>query len=281
MLGATQAGTQKAVKQIHMLLAALPDSKRPKNVQELKEFVQRYSTFFNKGLNSATPQSAAAVTAVSKPPTVSSSVASTSTNFSAGSSGAPRARVQSSVQLQSSVTDANAHVNQHFAASLSGLGSSSSSSSSASSGAPIVPQAPGPSLTAQTGGGELVKRVPVSVSQLNPVVAGAGGSLAVSQGAQVSKHLPSAAPLPPSSSTSIQATPTTTSSSSSSSGGIQAGIATPLPPGLTLETLGVLCRLPDADLQKLKLPAPLMSAIKVWKARQGASSTKTKVREQS
>jgi len=60
------------------------------------------------------------------------------------------------------------------------------------------------------------------------------------------------------------------------SGGIQPGVVTPLPNGVTLETLGVLCRLPDSDLVKLNLPQPLLSAIKVWKARQ-QSSGRTKV----
>ena len=49
---------------------------------------------------------------------------------------------------------------------------------------------------------------------------------------------------------------------------IQPGVPTPLPPGLNLETLGVLCRLPESDLLKLKLPAGLLTAIKVWKMRQ-------------
>lgn len=46
------------------------------------------------------------------------------------------------------------------------------------------------------------------------------------------------------------------------------GVATPLPPGLTLETLNVLCRMPESELVKLKLPAGLLSAIRVWKERQ-------------
>lgn len=53
-------------------------------------------------------------------------------------------------------------------------------------------------------------------------------------------------------------------------GTIQAGVATPLPPGLTLETLAVLCRLPETELEKLKLPVGLLSAIKVWKEKQPA-----------
>ena len=60
----------------------------------------------------------------------------------------------------------------------------------------------------------------------------------------------------------------------SSSGGIQAGVATPLPPGLTLETLAVLCRLPESELEKLKLPVGLLSAIKVWKEKQPPATKK-------
>ena len=75
------------------------------------------------------------------------------------------------------------------------------------------------------------------------------------------------------------APPTTTATMTSSQGGsgIQAGVATPLPPGLTLETLGVLCRLPESDLLKLKLPPALLSAIKVWKARQPPSKSAARV----
>ena len=96
-----------------------------------------------------------------------------------------------------------------------------------------------------------------------------------------------APPLPPPSTTpttsltgtSVSATSTSSSSTSSHGGvsGIQPGVATPLPPGLTLETLGVLCRLPESDLMKLKLPPALLSAIKFWKARQPPSKSITRV----
>ena len=78
--------------------------------------------------------------------------------------------------------------------------------------------------------------------------------------------------------TSTTATVTSTPSQSQQGGsGIQPGVATPLPPGLTLETLGVLCRLPETDLLKLKLPPALLSAIKVWKARQPPSKSAARV----
>ena len=78
--------------------------------------------------------------------------------------------------------------------------------------------------------------------------------------------------------TSTTATVTSTPSQSQQGGsGIQPGVATPLPPGLTLETLGVLCRLPETDLMKLKLPPALLSAIKVWKARQPPSKSAARV----
>ncbi len=66
--------------------------------------------------------------------------------------------------------------------------------------------------------------------------------------------------------TQFKATPKATKAAT----GIQAGVATPLPPGLTLETLAVLCRLPESELEKLKLPVGLLSAIKVWKEKQPA-----------
>lgn len=43
----------------------------------------------------------------------------------------------------------------------------------------------------------------------------------------------------------------------------------PLPPGLTLDTLAMLCRMSDSDLTKLKLPATLLSAIRVWRSKVG------------
>ncbi|CAI7995460.1 hypothetical protein GBAR_LOCUS1694, partial [Geodia barretti] len=49
---------------------------------------------------------------------------------------------------------------------------------------------------------------------------------------------------------------------------IKPGVPTPLPPGVNPETLGVLCRMPDSDLQKLKLPPVLMTAIRVWRGQQ-------------
>ena len=73
------------------------------------------------------------------------------------------------------------------------------------------------------------------------------------------------------------ATVMSTSQSQQGGSGIQPGVATPLPPGLTLETLGVLCRLPETDLLKLKLPPALLSAIKVWKARQPPSKSAARV----
>lgn len=49
---------------------------------------------------------------------------------------------------------------------------------------------------------------------------------------------------------------------------IKPGVPTPLPPGLNPETLAVLCRMPDSELQKLNLPVPLMTAIRVWRVQQ-------------
>lgn len=255
VLGATQAGTQRAVKQIQMLMAALPESKRPKNVQELKEFVQRYSSFFNKGLNLG-PQPTSSTTAPS-------TVANPSSLFPSSTSASRTQPLQNqssaSVQLQSSFNDTNAHVNEHFAASLSVLDSSQDTPSSSSSSS-----FPGASEAA-----ELTKQ---QLGVMHASITTQFNHSAVSQASSISRQIPAVSV--PSSFTSVQSVP-----SSSSSAGIQAGIATPLPPGLTLETLGVLCRLPEIDLQKLKLPAPLMSAIKVWKARQGPNSIKTKVSE--
>lgn len=63
---------------------------------------------------------------------------------------------------------------------------------------------------------------------------------------------------------------------------IQPGVPTPLPPELTPEKLGVLCRLPESELTKLRLPLGLLTAIQVWKAQQpGISSQRISVRDTS
>ena len=240
-------------------MAALPEAKRPKNVQELKDFVQRYSSFFNKGLNlnPPAPSTATGTTTSSslKPPV---STTSNPPSFPPSSTASRLQQSSGSVQIQSSVTDANAHVNQHFAESLFTFGSSREGSAGPSFGQTSTQSGDSSESAELSKSQQLgVVHAPVT-SQFNTA------STATSQSKQTQ-----AASVPPSS--TVQSTP------SSSGGGIQPGIATPLPPGLTLETLGVLCRLPEVDLLKLKLPAALMSAIKVWKARQAPTSTKTKV----
>lgn len=53
---------------------------------------------------------------------------------------------------------------------------------------------------------------------------------------------------------------------------IKPGVATPLPPGVNPETLAVLCRMPDSDLQKLNLPVALLTAIRVWRGQHSSVS---------
>ena len=62
---------------------------------------------------------------------------------------------------------------------------------------------------------------------------------------------------------------------------IKPGVPTPLPPGVNPETLGVLCRMPDSDLQKLKLPPVLMTAIRVWRGQQGSGRGRKAVGSQA
>ena len=53
---------------------------------------------------------------------------------------------------------------------------------------------------------------------------------------------------------------------------IKPGVPTPLPPGVNPETLAVLCRMPDSDLQKLNLPVALLTAIRVWRGQHSSVS---------
>lgn len=84
---------------------------------------------------------------------------------------------------------------------------------------------------------------------------------------QLTTVLPSldSSKLPP---TATSVAPTTSSvapTTSSAGDPIKPGVPTPLPPGVNPETLAVLCRMPDSDLQKLNLPVVLMTAIRVWR----------------
>lgn len=280
------------VKQLHMLMAALPDSRRPKNVQELKDFVQRYSSIINKGLNASSPATSVG-SSFSKPAAIpKTTIATTSTPSSAASpltslSDSARQQNQSSVTHLPPVSEFSqtTSVAEHFQASLSGLGVSSRE---VHPRVPVFTPPQGPPTSASTtilgGDTDITKYLQQQQQQQQQISSDTihapittqfsqiAHSLATTQSSQVPstgrQNYAVAA-----TSTSVQP-PTTTSSSTSM--GIQAGIATPLPPGLTLETLGVLCRLPENDLHKLKLPALLLSAIKVWKVRQ---LTKPKVRQ--
>lgn len=71
-----------------------------------------------------------------------------------------------------------------------------------------------------------------------------------------------------------QTTPTAppTTASSGHNEPIKPGVPTPLPPGVNPETLAVLCRMPDAELQKLNLPVALTTAIRVWRGQHSTGS---------
>lgn len=55
-------------------------------------------------------------------------------------------------------------------------------------------------------------------------------------------------------------------------GPIQPGIPTPLP-GLSLESLAALCKLPEDQLVRLQLPPGLVTAIRVWRMRQNSNNS--------
>lgn len=287
--GNAQEDTQKAVKRIQLLMATLPDSKRPKTILELKEFVQQYSSLINKGGNflsnyQATPPSTS----------TSSSMGANSSPLPSNSSSSERTRTQ--VARASIDLPAQERAPAPMGPTTIALPVRSGMMEVASEASP-------------TAGGLTLNRLPVSVPSATYNMA----SLFLTSEAGVSKHQssssctdtpvtthsqfkgpgismsavpfimaetmlpqpafgrkPSPSPIVPTSSlTSQSAVPSSTSKT-----GIQAGVAMPLPAGVTLETLGVLCRLPESDLLKLNLPMPLLSAIKVWKARQGPGKSK-------
>ena len=290
----SQANTQRIVKQIKMLIATLPESKRPKSNQELREIVQKCSSLISRLPQSTqqptissgyspvpktpatfadkTKTQGAPASAVQPPPPIASTSSSNSEGFS-----------QIGASSQQAV---NANIAEHFKNSL--LASSASRSSLGSSSQGVQHSVLGSSQELPLRGTPPT-RVPVFIPQFP-------GSEATKQQQQQQQqqfsagtmhapvttqfsHTSATPPLTSAGTTPSQLaimvsnnqTPSTTTTSS----GIQAGIATPLPPGLTLETLNVLCRLPEADLLKLKLPPALLSAIKVWKA--GQMPTKSKV----
>ena len=322
---------QKAVKQLQTIMASLPVSKRPKTVQEIRDFVHKYSSLINqiqtgtlpdlaapassqstKSL-SATPSSTApsssilttSLTGTSLVPTVSVSTVTDkggstvkSTGASVGAAmrpivvpinfGTPSTSL--STQTASTVTtcssivtipratlssSAMAQVDQHFQNSLSAV--SMKSSLNTGKGLATVPLS-----LQQSTQSHVTRPVVVDLTQDSESSSSKTG-VRTQQSNILSQSLPGLAgtihaPI----TTQFKGSPTVSknpqqsvssqgvATSAGVSSGIQAGVATPLPPGLTLETLAVLCRLPETELEKLKLPAGLLSAIKVWKDRQPA-----------
>ena len=187
----------------------------------------------------------------------------------------------------------SAQVAEHFKSSLASLAASSvqlPTSSRASSSGPTVGGAVAavPSVLSASssnplpvglvlpgfasGGVSATSTVHAPVTTQFSHKMGSSNSLLPSNQASRPPTASQAPPLPPHTATSSGGTVTPQCAA-----GIQPGVATPLPPGLTLETLGVLCRLPESDLLKLKLPPALLSAIKVWKARQPPTKSVAKV----
>ena len=281
-----QEDTQKAVKRIQLLMAALPDSKRPKTILELKDFVQQYSGLINKGSNflsnyQTTPSSMC----------TSSSMGANSSSLPSNFSLSGRTRAQVAQALMGLPVQTQAPVGQTTTAMP--VRSSLTRDAGETSRPPIpVPSAVGqrfplslPSLTSAMSSFLMGSDVGASKHQSSsscgdvPVATQAHGISMSAVPSVIAETMtlrppfghknPPAPMLPLTSSSTCQS-----ASLSTSTTGIQAGVATPLPAGVTLETLGVLCRLPENDLLKLNLPLPLLSAIKVWKARQGPGKSK-------
>ena len=183
----------------------------------------------------------------------------------------------------------SAQVAEHFKSSLAALTTSKVPTVGGAVAAvpSVMPSSVGPTPQKFPQGGVSVAstvHAPIT-TQFSHKVGAVNSLLPMSQSASKPPQPPAAtsslAPtIAPPTTTVAVAPPTTMSGTQQGVSGIQAGVATPLPPGLTLETLGVLCRLPETDLLKLKLPAALLSAIKVWKARQPPGRSVTRVSNQ-
>ena len=305
------ATQQRVIKQLQNLMATLPESRRPKNVTELRDFIQKYGSILSAG-NKIGPQPGKQT-----PPTnltdFSNSSTSSSTLF-ADNNTRPQVAVpsllgsathnntqQSSTAIVSgtavplphsnvsrtndlpSVTNstpfdgtASAQVAEHFKTSLLGIQPppprsaiasvlpTFSSSSSQMSSVPFPSNMPivisdSPPVDGET--------PPISLLRTNVSQPSLGSLQTTPIAAPMTVHAPVTSQFQQPSST-VQTNKMPTNKAPSNPQGIQPGVPTPLPPGLTLETLGVLCRLPESELVKLKIPAALLSAIRVWKARQ-------------
>ena len=303
---ASQNLQQQIVKRLQTVIASLPEPQRPKTIPELRDFVQKYSSLItqNTVLDLSVPGSVSSQLSGNKvslttspgivPPkagpspsvgtrTSQSGVSIPSLLTSGVPSGAPNLSLPpatsttllaSAVNISSATTQSpSAQVAEHFKSSLAGLATSKVPTVGGVVAAipsvmpsSTIPPAAVPNLVSGATASSTVQ-VSHKAGTENSLLA--SGQLRSSTPPAASSQAPPLAP--PTTLT------TAASTSSGSTSGIQPGVAMPLPPGLTLETLGVLCRLPESDLLKLKLPPTLLSAIKVWKARQPPGRSVTKV----
>ena len=335
---ASQNLQQQIVKRLQTVIASLPESQRPKNIAELRDFVQKYSTLIaqNSLLDLSVPggggggvpplsaggggKSVAAMPPTSASPapqrlgpSQSVSLANTrlsqagapipsllSSNMSlvqtaGGESKLPHLPPSSSTAtpLLSTVgpsqmkganasQSASAQVAEHFKSSLAGLSVSKVATVGGAVAAvpSVMPSSIVPPSMSMTGSNfapvASTVHAPVT-TQFTHKVGSVNSLLPANQTTSKSPAGLTQTP-PPAPPTSTPASAATFSTPPAQGApGIQPGVATPLPPGLTLETLGVLCRLPESDLMKLKIPPALLTAIKVWKERQPPSKSSAKV----
>lgn len=302
---ASQNLQQQIVKRLQTVIASLPEPQRPKTIPELRDFVQKYSSLItqNTVLDLSVPGSVGSQLSGSKvslttspglvPPKAGPSPSVTTRTSQSGvsipslltsgvPSGAPNLSLPpatsttllAAVNISSATTQSpSAQVAEHFKSSLAGLATAKVPTVGGVVAAipsvmpsSTIPPAAVPNLAS---GATAPSTVQFSHKAGTENSLLASGQLRSSTPPAASSQAPPLAP--PTTLT------TAASTSSGSTSGIQPGVAMPLPPGLTLETLGVLCRLPESDLLKLKLPPTLLSAIKVWKARQPPGRSVTKV----
>lgn len=273
------ATQQRLIKQLQSFVATLPESQRPKNINELRELIKKYGSVLSLGGgNKAGPQpSVTAATNLTdfsslsssqdKSRTVPSLLGSTKTEASHSSAGitthplttmatstsiAPSLSTSSasSVINSTSFGTASAQVAEHFKTSLLGM-------------QPPPPRSVStlPNLPAQL---PFTSSMPIVIGDSPP----GQGKPPQSGATPLTVHAPVTSQFQQTTPSNTEANKMPTAKVPTNPQGIQPGVPTPLPPGLTLETLNVLCRLPESDLVKLKIPAPLLSAIRVWKARQ-------------
>lgn len=268
------------IRQLHVLMQSLPAEQRPKSMEDLKEFMRKY----NEKLQPTPPSPLGAAKPLDGSTKTTSSLATATPTYNSIQSPPSHLLTKSpAVGTQPGISASN----------LVGGASSNVPPVGPAVGAVGVTtlQPPGshpaPSSFSDTVGDAMAAVLPhqsllppAPPTQASPAsqITSTHLHLAAQQATPSLKGVATQSLAPPTHSTNQASSQVATPTSSQLAGhgsSIQPGVPTPLPPGVNLETLVGLCRLPEAQLLKLQLPQPLLSAISIWKMRQSGSPSLT------